>query len=227
MGVVPIEGELFEDFIDGYFPLNVSLGHMLDRHGFASAWILMRVAPMMDIPDLAETEPVPLHLDPAHGGQIDWLSATIRLSGQTASLSGQARWNWNDPLKTKKDKIPTTLRLAEPAFLRGVGFPTGDLESRSLGKVKRNTNGSATLFLSEGQTDGQFTSHDMKKNLEGALCWSIGFSQGLSELDLEELKPWANPYSPKRSSNSQEVLFLRDTDDPINSHIISDSLACF
>ena len=120
MGVVPIEGELFEDFIDGYFPLNVSLGHMLDRHGFASAWILMRVAPMMDIPDLAETEPVPLHLDPAHGGQIDWLSATIRLSGQTASLSGQARWNWNDPLKTKKDKIPTTLRLGEPAFLRGV-----------------------------------------------------------------------------------------------------------
>ena len=109
MGVVPIEGELFEDFIDGYFPLNVSLGHMLDRHGFASAWILMRVAPMMDIPDLAETEPVPLHLDPAHGGQIDWLSATIRLSGQTASLSGQARWNWNDPLKTNKDKIPSTL----------------------------------------------------------------------------------------------------------------------
>jgi hypothetical protein len=49
----------------------------------------------------------------------------------------------------------------------------------------------------------------------------------LSELDLEELKPWANPYSPKQSSNSQEVLFLRDTDDPINSHIISDSLACF
>ena len=125
MGLVAAEAVPFEDFIDGYFPLGLSLRHLLNRRGFAAAWIVMLVAPMMEIPSLDPKDSVPLHIDPAHGGQIDWLSATIRCVGQSVQLSGCAIWDWYDPARSGHDAPSAATRLAEPAFIRGIGFLPG------------------------------------------------------------------------------------------------------
>ena len=226
MEMVPIKATLFEDFIDGYFPLNVSLGHMLTRHGFSSAWILMRVAPMMEIPGLTAAEPVPLHLNPAHGGQVDWLAATIRISGQIASLSGLAKWHWNYPARANEKKFLTTLRLAEPAFLRGVGFMAGDVYSRSLGKVRRETNDPNILLLSTAQLAADPVSYKLKDKLDSALCWRTDFSQGLATLTPAALQPWACPYLELPDKKFEEGLLFRNTNNLPMSGIIADSLAC-
>ena len=226
MQMVPIKATLFEDFIDGYFPLNVSLGHMLARHGFSSAWILMRVAPMMEIPGLTVAEPVPLHLNPAHGGQVDWLAATVRISGHLVGLSGLAKWHWNDPAKANEQKILTTLRLAEPAFLRGVGFMAGDVYSLSLGKVKLETSDPNILLLSTGQLAADPVSYKLTDKLDSALCWRTDFSQGLATVTRAALQPWACPYLELPDKNFEEGLLFRNTDNLPMSGIISDSLAC-
>ena len=225
MQMVPIKATLFEDFIDGYFPLNVSLGHMLARHGFSSAWILMRVAPIMEIPGLTVAEPVPLHLNPAHGGQVDWLAATVRISGHLVGLSGLAKWHWNDPAKANDQKILATLRLAEPAFLRGVGFIAGDVYSRSLGKVRLETNDPNILLLSKDQLAAESVSYELKDNVDSSLCWRTEFSQGLAALTPAALQPWACPYLNLLDKKFEEGLLFCNTDNLPMSGIISDSLA--
>jgi len=225
VSIVPIKATLFEDFIDGYFPLNLSLGQMLVRHGFQSAWIFIRVAPMMEIPGLTRTDPVPLHLDPAHGGQIKWLTATIRLSGQIAILSGLAKWRWNDPVKNNERQLSTSLRLAEPAFLRGIGFPAGNVRSHSLDQVQHDFDGSNILLMSPGQPDIKMNNFNKQNKLRDPLCWCIDFPNGLNAFQPEATQTWASPYLKECSTYFKEGLLISDTDDLLITRIILDSLA--
>ena len=223
--MVPIKATLFEDFIDGYFPLNVSLGHMLTRHGFSSAWILMRVAPMMEIPGLTVADPVPLHLNPAHGGQFNWLAATIQISDQVASLSGLAKWHWNDPTKVNEQKISANIRLSEPAFLWGVGFFNGDLTSQSLGGVRRSFDNSEISFVSADQMFQPTGKYKLIEDLGSGLLWRVDFSEGITCFKEEAIRPWGCTFKKGDSPRFQEGLFFQNADNKILSSIILDSLS--
>ena len=135
MTLHPIRAVPFEDFIDGYFPLALSLRHFLDRRGFASAFIALQVAPMMHIDGLGDEEPVPLHIDVADEGQIDRLAAIARRDGSTSSLSGYADWRWRSASGIEKTDLRKSVRLSEPAFVRGIGFPPGAFEAGGLGAI--------------------------------------------------------------------------------------------
>ena len=116
--LTPVDGTVFEDTIDGYFPLYLSLHQMLDRKGFAAALVILRHAPIMHLPGLPENAPVPLGLPVGQAGLIRRLMVLATRDGTKARLKCVGRWGWfgaESPLR------PDT-RLGEPAFLRGVGF---------------------------------------------------------------------------------------------------------
>jgi hypothetical protein len=131
--ILPVEGRVFEDTIDGYFPLTESLRQMLVRQGFAAACIVMSHAPMMHLPGLAADAPVPLRLDQARAGVIRHLFAFLRLVPGGVVLGGEGRWRWLEA--GPRDRLPYDIRLAEPAFLRGIGIAPGETESGWLGPV--------------------------------------------------------------------------------------------
>lgn len=116
----PVSGAVFEDTIDGYFPLSESLGQMLARQGFDEAWVEIAHAPMMHIPGLAADEPVPLRLAQGQAGMIRRLSVRVRQEAGRIKLSGSGVWRWLE--SGPEDLLPEDIRLAEPAFLRGIGM---------------------------------------------------------------------------------------------------------
>ena len=108
----------FEEVIDGYFPLQVSLAQMLERLGVARAYVEITHAPIMQIPGLAYDAPVPLNIRAGRAGMIDRLRLRVAQSEAGVALSGKGRWRWLDGRATGTTFDPMT-RLAEPAFLRG------------------------------------------------------------------------------------------------------------
>jgi len=184
---IPLRATPFADFIDGYFPLSMAFRHLLERNRFASALVFLRVAPMMDIPGLAPDAPVPLYLDPAHGGLITWLGATVAQNGR---ISGLARWRWNDPARAQSGMLSPHIRLAEPAFLRGVGFVSGDIETRALGCIAQGAASSA-VFLTAS------TEQVLDLGLVDSVSWPIdGSSEGLHWLS-DDIETGRAPSAPK------------------------------
>ncbi|MBO6776367.1 MAG: hypothetical protein JJ897_12890 [Marinibacterium sp.] len=116
--LTPVAGTVFEDTIDGYFPLHLSLRQMLNRQDFAAALVILRHAPIMHLPGLPEDAPVPLRLPDGKAGLIHRLMVLATRDEKGASLQSVGRWRW---LTTEAPLGPST-RLAEPAFLRGIGF---------------------------------------------------------------------------------------------------------
>ena len=110
----------FEEVIDGYFPLQVSLTQMLERLGVAQAYVEITHAPIIQIPGLAYDAPVPLNIRAGRAGMIDRLRLRVAQSEAGVALSGKGRWRWLDGRATSPTLDPMT-RLAEPAFLHG-GF---------------------------------------------------------------------------------------------------------
>lgn len=108
----------FEDIIDGYFPLQVSLAQMMTRLDVAEAVIDLRHAPIMHIPGLPPTSPVPLRVERGNVGQIDHMALYVRRAGAALKLSGHGTWNWYAPGHQSDGFDPLT-RLAEPAFVTG------------------------------------------------------------------------------------------------------------
>ncbi len=122
----PISGRVFEDTLDGYFPLEVSMQQMLERNSFAAAWVLMLYAPVMDIPDLDADAPVPLKLNRQHAGLIDEMDIVARAGVDRAKLSGVGAWRWVRPRSENTVIFPPSCRLSEPIFIRGIGFHRSD-----------------------------------------------------------------------------------------------------
>ena len=105
----------FNDVIDGYFPLKVSLSHLLVRLNTTLAYLEIRYAPIMDIPCLAHSDPVPLNVKVGRVGMIEKLHVRYESSG---NFSSNGNWHWLDAQEANNsfDKV---VRLAEPAYVEG------------------------------------------------------------------------------------------------------------
>ena len=114
-------GRAFEDILDGYFPLEESVRQMMERQGFSRAWLQLLHAPTMDLPGLAPTDPVPLSLRKVYAGMIDYMAIEAVQAEGAPRLNGCGDWFWIDPSNRSANLSPS-VRLGEPAFVRGVGI---------------------------------------------------------------------------------------------------------
>jgi len=112
----------FDDIIDGYFPLQVSLAQMMARLGADYALVDLSYAPIMRIPGLAHDAPVPLNIREGTAGSITRMLIEIDLRTLPLRLRGHGTWTWNDTGVAENVLDPMT-RLAEPAFLIGLRHP--------------------------------------------------------------------------------------------------------
>jgi hypothetical protein len=128
----------FEDVIDGYFPLQASLDQMMDRLGVSQAVVEIRFAPIMDIPNLAPTDPVPLNIRAGRAGIIDQLCLSIQNTDGEISVTGTGDWRWLDGEHCTGPFDPMT-RLAEPAFLLGWSLSAISHTGRRTLKLGSNT----------------------------------------------------------------------------------------
>ena len=133
---IPIEGCEFEDTIDGYFPLVVSIRQLLERHSFASAFISLSHAPFMHLEGLGSEAPVPLRLNPgAKVGQIeDMLLLATCFEGHLL-LCGVGEWSWMTNGVVEDRVFPSLYRLAEPAYVCGLGLAAGSVGIGRFGAV--------------------------------------------------------------------------------------------
>ncbi len=111
-------GSEFDDIIDGYFPLEVSIADLMRRRGIARAQLTLTQVPIMDIPGLAVHAPVPLRLSSGRVGIIQRMELCVELEGAVCLLGGMAEWLWLDGTDPGDTFDPQT-RLAEPAYLQG------------------------------------------------------------------------------------------------------------
>lgn len=218
MTVIPLAANHFEDFIDGYFPLKVSLSTLLERHGFASAWISMRVAPMMHIADQPADAPVPLYLDPILGGELSWFSGTIVLDHHGPVLSGHAEWRWNDASRQSSAQLPPDIRLAEPAFLRGIGFAPGNVKTSSLGNVKEWENGSSVTFI---RRNSAVTPQHLNTQ---CINWSLINTGGVTKLTAKKRHQWAKADLHMKVF-AHDTLQLFDCGNALTRRVIADILS--
>lgn len=112
----------FEEIIDGYFPLQVSLAQMMDRLRASYALVDLSYAPIMRIPDLPHDAPVPLNIREGTAGSISRMLIEVDLRNGPVHLRGRGAWSWNDT-GTTEDLLDPMTRLAEPAFLYGLKYP--------------------------------------------------------------------------------------------------------
>lgn len=208
MEPIAVEAVPFEDFIDGYFPLGQSLCYLLDRRGFASAWIVMRVAPIMEIPGLRDHDPVPLHIDSKYEGQIDWLSASVRRSGSTAGYSGAARWAWNEPALDQSNVLSPFVRLAEPAFIRGIGFLPGDLQTDALGAIRGTSRRTAVSILMQND------------NMQGRPAETASIIDRVIGLHPQDLRRLSEPRGEKPDVCPESLVL--DGSDPVIASVLAD-----
>lgn len=113
----PLSCQRFDDILDGYFPLGISLAQCLERNGFEAALFVLTHAPILHLDDRPDTAPVPLRL----GGQTSGLIRRLMVRATTGrSLQGQGEWLWHDGVSDRA--LTAHTRLAEPAFVRGIGL---------------------------------------------------------------------------------------------------------
>ena len=127
---LPVDATGFEDIIDGYFPLQESLRQMLHRNGFVSACVTLTHAPIMNIPGLAPSAPVPLRIDQGDAGIADRLDIIAVRTRSGIQLSGYGRWLWYSGASFTENLLPSRTRLAEPAIVQGIGLADGGTHSK-------------------------------------------------------------------------------------------------
>ena len=124
--ITPLAGHVFEDTIDGYFPLQESLRQMMERQGFSSAIVSLRFAPAMEIPNLAPHDPVPLYVSDGFGCMINRMTLVVRHVGDEVEIEGLGDWKWFDGQSVDALSFSPLHRLAEPAFIKGIGFKANE-----------------------------------------------------------------------------------------------------
>ena len=139
--MVHLAARPFEDTIDGYFPLHVSLAQMLARCGFAAALVHIKYAPIMDFPGLPDTAPVPLSVSTGFAGILD--CATFCVTPET--LSGVGRWRWLSANVAGAARFGALTRLAEPCFVTGLGLLPGEEKTVLFGAVAMAQNGGLSI----------------------------------------------------------------------------------
>ncbi|MEP3635727.1 MAG: hypothetical protein ABJN14_00515 [Paracoccaceae bacterium] len=178
--VTPVRARVFEDTLDGYIPLELSIQYMLDRHGFQAAWIVLMHAPVMDIPGLAATAPVPLTLDTSCSGLIDSMDMIATRQNDGIQMSGVGAWRWNAAERAHETEFAQTHRLGEPVFIRGIGFERAEppsICSRSFGPLTiAEPHSSSVAFVRCAPFD-----LDAQLQALGWVCaaiWSMGEYEG-------------------------------------------------
>ena len=212
---VPVDAFYFEDFIDGYFPLAQSLRYLMDRQTVDAALLVLRVAPIMEIPDLAPEAPVPLHINPTHAGQIDWLAVVVQRVMTEVHLSGHALWTWANPNRPSSSYLLPTIRLAEPAFVRGIGFRGGSHDLKSLGPV-------AVAKEDRGVSVSSQTPLRFEKDVQSKeISWPLSDSSTVVRLSAtKDLLP------PTDTTPAfQDRLVLSKSDSPLADRFASDLLS--
>ncbi len=116
----PLAGAVFEDILDGYFPLVESARLMLARQVLSAMWTRLAYAPVMTIEGLAPTAPVPMSVRKDYAGMIEHMTLFVFQSEDGVHLSGTGHWFWVDG-RMEDATLPETTRLGEPAFVRGIG----------------------------------------------------------------------------------------------------------
>lgn len=133
--IMPLAGHVFEDTIDGYFPLQESIKQMMRRQGFSAAIVSLNFAPAMDIPNLAPEDPVPLYVTDGFGCMINRMTLVVRYIGGEVEIEGLGNWKWFDGPLVDAPHFSSLYRLAEPAFIKGVGFRVGEVDTMLLGRI--------------------------------------------------------------------------------------------
>ena len=116
----------FEDILDGYFPLSLSVADLLRRRGVRYGVLRMSFAPIIDVPDLPYDAPVPLSVAAGRSGMIYEAKLLASLSSTGADLSGTAHWRWFGYGQSEEALDPMT-RLAEPALV--AVYPEAEMAS--------------------------------------------------------------------------------------------------
>ena len=106
----------FEDILDGYFPLCLSIADVMRRNVLRAAELKLSFAPIIVIDGLPIDAPVPLNIRSGRAGMIDDATLSVALSESGAQISGSARWRWLDGGAVSKTLDPM-IRLAEPALV--------------------------------------------------------------------------------------------------------------
>ena len=146
--ITPLAGHVFEDTIDGYFPLQESLRQMMVRQGFSSAVVSLRFAPAMEIPELAPHDPVPLYVTDGFGCMINRMTLVVRQIGDDVEIEGVGDWRWFDGPWVDASSFSALHRLAEPAFIKGIGFKASDMVAHKMEQVGAGTYSAHFAFLS-------------------------------------------------------------------------------
>lgn len=137
-----IIGKPFDDTIDGYFPLHISLIQMLERKQFAAALVVLEYAPIIYIPDLPALAPVPMNIKAGSAGLIRKMTLCVTPN----SICGIGHWRWlNEPPKGQLDQLNPLIRLAEPCFVQGQSFVSGSEPTTILGSVNPSSAGSLRI----------------------------------------------------------------------------------
>jgi len=112
----------FEDVLDGYFPLETSILHFMQRRSFEHVQLYLTHAPILFVPGLALDAPVPLNVTSGRGGFIEEMVLVAQVVAGVPILGGYGRWRWLDSTAPGQQFDPGW-RLAEPAYVEGLGPP--------------------------------------------------------------------------------------------------------
>ncbi|WP_370208442.1 hypothetical protein [Pararhodobacter marinus] len=143
---LPVAGRFFEDIIDGYFPLRESLRQGLQRHGFSAALVVISHAPILHLPGDDGQGPVPMRLQAARAGVLRSFLGLAVIAGNDMRLVGAGDWVWPGAALG----ITPDTRLAEPAFLRGIGLLRGPEDGGAFGPVLRDESSGLRLGADRG-----------------------------------------------------------------------------
>jgi len=118
--IITASAEVFEDTIDGYFPLHESLRQLLERNRIETAIVRIIHAPAMEISGLKRQDPVPLCMANDQGCMIHQMTLIVCLEQDEITVSGAGHWTWTGVHRLNDVQFSVEHRLAEPAFIRGI-----------------------------------------------------------------------------------------------------------
>lgn len=174
--ITPVSGEIFEETIDGYFPLSQSIWQMMERNQFGTALISIVQTPIMKIPDLAPTSPVPLRIKKGWAGTISKMAFIAIMQNEGLICGGLGHWTWFTSKDNHDDLFDPMTRLAEPAFIRGIGLHKGDFKTKSFGALCLKADSHIAIASNlNGQTSDTYGANDQWK---AAKLWSMGNHRG-------------------------------------------------
>lgn len=169
---------MFEETIDGYFPLAESIRQMMVRNRFETAWISIVQAPIMNIPDLPPISPVPLRIQKGWVGTIQRMCILAINQNKRLQCSGAGEWSWLHLDQSDQRVFDPLTRLAEPAFIRGIGLHEGNLRTKYHGNLCQTTKSKVAIATITKATATKSNASHLQNDWKSARIWSLGNGLG-------------------------------------------------